>query len=137
MARRLDDLADRGGEAIEEMQDQMSIWLRCAEHDAPPDEPPVELIVDFMIHGLTSAPGNGQAEVLATEFHDMRQACRAVIGHRPDGAPGCEVCGAARRRHWSEVLGLTDTPPQLIRELYRNFLAVGYPAIPPQPSDSF
>jgi hypothetical protein len=109
----------------------MMVWLRCAERDAPLGEPLVEAMVDFMIWGRA-----GSVEAPPAQAKDMNRACRVVLGHVPEPKPNdCEICAAASDRRWGEVILLTETPPELLRELYRNFAAVGYATLPPE--DSF
>ena len=61
----------------------------------------------------------------------------ALLGHGPDCADaGCGVCTAVRGGRWDDVLGLTGTPPEAVRDAYTLALDCGWlprlPDAPPQ-----
>ena len=113
--------------ALTQMTDQMRAWGSHQTLSGP------------TLDDICSAMSAGQlvddrGEVRATVERDphVGELIAALLGHAPDCADaGCGVCTAVRGGRWDDVLGLTGTPPEAVRDAYTLALDCGWlPRLP-------
>ena len=118
--------AERAG-ALTQMADQMRAW---GSHQAL-SGPTLDDICSAMTAGQLL---DDRGEVRATVERDpyVGELIAALLGHAPDcGVAGCVVCAGARGGRWGDVLALTGTPPEAVRDAYTLALDCGWlPRLP-------
>jgi len=130
VTRRVHDLAERAEKTAGEMTEQMGVWLRCAHRDATGREPSAGAVAEWYLSGSIRGFAGTLPDLTNEQAREFKQAAQAVVGHECGKTQGCAVCLAGRRRRWDDLFKLTETNPELLVELYRGFLAAGYPGIP-------
>jgi hypothetical protein len=113
--------------ALTQMADQMRAW---GSHQTL-SGPALDDICSAMTAGQLL---DDRGEVRATVERDpnVGQLVAALLGHEPDcGVARCGVCAGARSGRWGDVLGLTGTPPEAVRDAYTLALDCGWlPRLP-------
>jgi hypothetical protein len=113
--------------ALTQMADQMRAWGSHQNLSGP--------AIDDICSAMTAGQlRDERGEVRATVERDphVGELIAALLGHGPDCADaGCGVCTALRGGRWDDVLGLTGTPPEAVRDAYTLALDCGWlPRLP-------
>lgn len=118
---------DERAAALTQMADQMRAWGSHQTLSAP-------ALDDICSAMTTSQLVDDRGEVRASVERDphVAELIAALLGHAPDcGVAGCVVCAGARGGRWDDVLGLTGTPPEAVRDAYTLALDCGWlPRLP-------